>query len=75
MLAKFACGYFLEVIISQDGTEYLYYVYDEDRDMIDSGWTEYRDIELYYPKNLIDYILEFCEPDDVSGTYELVETM
>ena len=26
-------------------------------------------MELYYPMNLIDYILEFCEPYDVDGNY------
>lgn len=73
MLAKFENGYFLEVLHNVEYNEYEYCVYDTDGDMESINWTEYRDIELYYPKNLIDYILEFCEPDEVKGKYELLD--
>ena len=79
MLAKFENGYFLEVVHNEDDNEYNYSVYNEDMEQEDiyGGWTEYRSIEMYYPMNEIDYILEFCEPDYVKGKYELLkfETM
>ena len=73
MLAKFENGYFLEVVIDEVGNEYEYAVYDKEGDLESVNWTEYRDIEMYYPKTLIDYILEFCEPDEVEGKYEILE--
>lgn len=78
MLAKFENGYYLEIfeeIDKEDVNEsiYSYCVYDEDLDYVNNGWTKYRDIELYYPMNLIDYILEYCEPNDVTGKYEILE--
>jgi len=87
MLAKFENGYFLEICEESEKTDknnefdtnecvYLYSIYDDDYDFIDSRFTEQRDIELYYPMNLIDYILEFCEPDDLKGMknkYEILE--
>lgn len=72
MLAKFENGYYLEVTYNEIHNEYCYEVFDEDLDSIDDGWTEYRDIELYYPMNLIDYILEYCKPDDLEGSYEIL---
>lgn len=77
MLAKFENGYFLEVLHNVEDNEYVYSVYDEDGDEIDYGWTEYRNIEMYFPRNEIDYILKFCEPCDLYGKYKLisVETM
>lgn len=76
MLAKFENGYFLEVITDIDKADesqsiYSYHIYDEDFTYVDWGWTRYRSIEMYYPMNEIDYILKFCEPDDVNGKYEL----
>ena len=75
MLAKFENGNFLEVLVDTEKGDELYFftVYDEDGDDIDDGWTEYRDIEMYYPKNWIDYILEFCEPYGVEGKYKILE--
>lgn len=70
MLARFENGYFLEVNVC-DG-EYNYTVYDEDGIFEDEGSTEYRSMEMFHPKNEIDYILEFCEPDCVKGKYELL---
>lgn len=77
MLAKFENGYFLEVLHNKKVNEYEYTIYDEDLCYEDSGWTEYRSIEMYYPMNEIDYILEFCEPDGIEGKYEILkqETM
>ena len=76
MLAKFENGYFLEVYINEykDGTlEYLYNVYDEELNICHcSGWTEYRNIEMYCPMNEIDYILTYCNPKLVKGKYELM---
>ena len=73
MLAKFENGYYLEVTYNKIKNEYCYEVFDEDLDSMDDGWTEYRDIELYYPMNLIDYIIQYCEPDDIEGKYEILE--
>lgn len=73
MLAKFENGYFLEVEVNKEDNEYEYCVYNMDGDMESIKWTEYRDIELYYPKNLIDYISEFCEPEYIKGKYELLD--
>lgn len=77
MLAKFENGYYLEVVHNKNTNEYNYEIYDDELDYVDDGWTEYRDIEMYYPMNLIDYILKFCKPDDVEGKYEILsyETM
>ena len=76
MLARFKNGYFLEVRLAEDENtkEYDFCVYDSDGNELYAGWTEYRDMDLYYPKNEIDYILEFCEPKGVSGEYELLES-
>ena len=71
MLAKFENGNYLEIIIKDD--EYKFFVYDEEMDVVDGGWTEYRSIEMYYPMNEIDYILQYCEPDGVEGKYELLK--
>lgn len=71
MLAKFENGYFLEVNIC-DG-EYEFFVYDEDDSIVNSGYTEFRNIEMYYPMNEIDYILEYCDPGDVEGKYEIID--
>lgn len=73
MLAKFENGYFLEVLIDEEENAYGYTVYDEDGDYVDGNSTEYRSMEMYYPMNEIDYILEFCELEDVDGKYELLE--
>ena len=73
MLARFENGYFLEVGIDEEENEYGYSVYDENGDEVDSGHTEYRDLSMYYPMNLIDYILEYCEPYDTNGKYLLLE--
>lgn len=73
MLAKFENGYFLEVLFNEKDNEYEYTVYDQTGEYEDDGWTEYRSIEMYYPMNEIDYILQFCEPDGVEGKYELLE--
>jgi hypothetical protein len=73
MLAKFENGYFLEVKHDEEDNEYKFTVYDEECDWCDCGWTEYRNIEFYYPMNLIDYIIAFCTPDGVNGKYEILE--
>ena len=73
MLAKFENGYFLEVLVDEVDNEYEYTVYDKEGYETEFSWTEYRDIEMYYPKTLIDYILEFCEPSDVEGKYEILK--
>ncbi len=73
MLAKFENGNFLEVVINEEENEYEYFVYDEDGDEIDNGWSEYRDIEMYYPMNLIDYIIQYCDGIDVEGKYEIIK--
>lgn len=72
MLAKFENGYFLEVVVDTKENVYQYTVYDEDYDKIERRRTEFRHIDMYYPMNEIDYILEFCEPDDVKGKYKLL---
>lgn len=76
MLARFKeNGYFLEVLVENvKGDDFYFFtVYTEDGDDVDHGWTEYRDIEMYYPNNWIDYIVGFCEPEDIEGEYELLE--
>ena len=65
MLAKFENGNFLEVFINEEKNEYEYCISDKDGNEIDFRWTEYRDIEMYYPMNLIDYIVQYCEPKEV----------
>ena len=77
MLAKFENGYYLEVENDIENDIYYYTVFNEEFISEDNGWTEYRSIELYYPMTLIDYILQYCEPSDVKGKYEIldVETM
>ena len=61
MLARFKNGYFLETIHDSKENEYRYAVYDKNGIIDQSGWTEYRDIELYYPlNNLIEYLIEYC---------------
>lgn len=76
MLAKFKDnGFFLEVTVDAENKEYLYAVYDQCGDKIDSGWTEYRDIELYDSINTyVDYILKYCDAkiSDIHGEYELL---
>lgn len=75
MLAKFDNEVLLEVIVGKDINGfhvYNYTVFDLDG-ILDYGWTEYRSMEMYYPMNEIDYILEFCEPDYVKGKYELLK--
>ena len=80
MLARFENGYFLEVTIEKDDFgfhQYFYSVFDKTKEdfdgVVDGGHTEYRSMELYYPMNEIDYILEFCEPDFVEGKYKILE--
>lgn len=73
MLAKFENGYYLEVGNDIENDTYLYIVFNDEFDIEDTGWTEYRSIELYYPMTLIDYILQYCEPSDVKGKYEILE--
>ena len=74
MLAKFENGYFLEVLVDEvEKNEYEYTVYDKEGDEIEFSWTAYRDIEMYYPMNLIDYIIQYCEPKEVQGKYEILE--
>ena len=73
MLAKFENGYFLETKHDEEENEYKFTVYNEEGYFEDCGWTEYRNIELYYPLNLIDYIITFCSPDCVKGKYEILK--
>lgn len=76
MLARFENGYFLEVVIENDINgfpQYAYTVYDEDFLGADKYHTEYRSMEMFYPMNEIDYILEFCDPEEVEGEYELLK--
>lgn len=72
MIAKFENDHFLEVGYDEEENEYVYIVYDEEGYQVDSGYTEYRDLGMYYPMNEVDYILEFCEPECVEGKYEIV---
>ena len=73
MLAKFENGYFLEVVHNEEDNNYDFTIYDKNMEYEDDGYTEHRSIDMYYPMNEIDYILEFCEPDYVDGKYELLE--
>lgn len=76
MLAKFENGYYLEVTVGEDDYgfhQYCYKVFDVIGYEIDSGRTEYRSMEMYYPMNEIDYILEYCDPYDVEGKYKLLQ--
>lgn len=79
MLARFENGYYLEVLHDKKENEYNFTIYDKEFEIMHIGWTEYRSIEMYYPSNEIDYILQFCEPDRrrLKGKYELLpfETM
>lgn len=63
MLAKFENGYSLEVNVIQyyDGEkEYEFEVMDDENCFVAQGYTEYRNIELYWPLDEIGYILEYC---------------
>lgn len=76
MLARFENGYFMEVTVDKDVFgfhQYFYTEFDALGDEADGGHTEYRDIDLYYPMNEIDYILAFCKPNWVEGKYEILE--
>lgn len=73
MLARFNNDYVLEVVHNMETNEYEFDVYDDEDCHLTCGYTEYRDIELYYPMNLIDYILQFCEPEGVSGDYKILD--
>lgn len=71
MRAIFKNGHTLEVrVVDQD---YRYDVHDEENNLIEEGWTEYRSIDLYYPMNEIDYIVTYCEPVGCEGEYEIVK--
>lgn len=74
MLAKFENGNLLEVFLETEKEDelYCYAVWDENGDIINSGWTGY--VELYPSSvNWIDYILDVCNPDGVSGKYDLLD--
>ena len=71
MLAKFENGYFLEV--EHDEEEYNFRVLDAEGFDKAYGYTEYRSIDMYYPMNEIDYILNYCEPRYVEGKYEILK--
>ena len=73
MLARFENGYYLEVLHNEKENEYNFTVYDAYMFPEHKGWTEYRSIDMYYPMNEIDYILEYCEPDFVDGEYKIFE--
>ena len=52
----------LRLITVSGNNEYLYTIYNQRGDEIDSGWTEYRDIELYNSVNsYIEYVLKYCD--------------
>ena len=69
MRATFANGYSLEVKHNKSTNEYTYQIYDEENDMVCCGWTAYRDIDLYYPMTLVDYLVYYCHLDLLNGTY------
>ena len=73
MLARFNNDYVLEVVHNMETNEYEFDVYDDEDCHLTCGYTEYRDIELYYPMNLIDYIVQFCEPEGISGSYQILD--
>ena len=79
MLAKFENGNLLEVLEDKKENKWEYMVFDSDCDDIeggcdiDGGWTHIINLELYFPMNVVDYILQFCEPSEVFGKYELLE--
>ena len=77
MLAKFKeNGFFLEVTVDEKNNEYLYTVFDRRGEQIDSGWTEYRNIEIYNSINsYVEYVLKYCGSriSDLQGEYELLE--
>lgn len=64
MLARFENGWYLEVIHNEEDNMYEFIVYDKMRNKVTNGWTGYRSIEMYYPMNEIDYILEWCDSND-----------
>ena len=77
MLARFENGYYLEVLaeIGEDDPEesiFSYKIYDEYCDYLKGYWTAYRNLELYHPLNMIDYILQFCNPKHLEGKYEIL---
>lgn len=47
-------------------TEYLYTVTNSFGTILDSGYTEIRDRDVYSP---LDYVLLWCDPLEVSGSY------
>lgn len=72
MKALFDNGNVLEVTFNKKENEYNYEVLDEFGNHIDGGYTEYRNIDMYYPMNEIDYILRYCEPYGCEGNYEII---
>lgn len=73
MLAKFENGWYLEVVINEKENEYKFATYENNRDWFADDYTEYRSIDMYYPMNEIDYILEFCKPPFLEGKYKILE--
>ena len=73
MLVRFYENYnLLKVIVDYKENIWRYTVFDRYGDELDDGWTTVVNLELHYPMNEVDYILQFCEPDGVSGEYEIL---
>lgn len=72
MKALFKNGYVLEVTVNEKENEYNYEVLDEFGNCVDNGYTEYRNIDMYYPMNEIDYILKYCEPEGCEDKYDII---
>ena len=73
IMAEFENGYFLIVEVDEIDNEYLFTVCDSEGYYQAFGYTEYRSIDMYYPMNEIDYILQYCDPVFVKGSYKIIE--
>ena len=49
-------------------TEYLYCVINSFGTVLDTGYTEIRDEDVYSP---LDYVLYWCQPAEVYGSYTI----
>lgn len=64
--ATFENGSVLTVYECKD--EYIYFVKDIAGEVVDTGYTDIRDTDVYAP---IEYILLWCEPKNTQGSYQV----
>ncbi len=57
-----------ELRVFEEMTEYIYCVINSFGTILDMGHTEIRDRDVYSP---LDYVLYWCEPAEVCGSYTI----